>query len=317
MGRLPLIAAVGLALGGSVLFVAGCTCGGEAAVEAGAQAEPQAAGGRRARSPESAPPRQDIWPEAVIPLSRSHSATRVDVRPNAAVISNRGLVDGWPAHAIEGAQRAAEPGHPSWPRITIRVRLDTTSLDALVQGLEVARRVERAGSGSGRGSQVLDLRVASDVRFSLLRRILYAIGRAGYGHPRLLLGASEQQLVTFDWGRAPPPTGAPTLEQIRLAMHAIDRDETPSLPDAEAPRARVLLDGPRPRVFFGGALQHGPCALTAPSMVSACLRSLSASAVVLEVGDDVSVGRLMPWWQHLDAAAERVVLRQRAPSVRP
>src|SRR5690606_17273125 len=104
-------------------------------------------------------------------------ATVVTVHFDRIEVTNEALVASWPEDALARAQRSAEA--PDWPRIAEEIPL-SASPERLEAALALARRAERSATGEGTGAGAFNLRVASQVPFVEVERVLRAAARAGY-----------------------------------------------------------------------------------------------------------------------------------------
>lgn len=263
---------------------------------------------------ETAPPfrpaptaRVEAWPEALVDgIDHPTMATRVTVRPSRVDVENVAYVNTWPRSVRERAATAGEEGFPEWPRIDARLdapSVEDGALPALRELLEVARRAEAAAGGSGvggSGAGVFHLRVASDVPFAEVERVLRTAGLAGYSTPHLLLGSDEGALVSVPWPHGSRSAG-PSLESLRAAVAAVERGEEPSLPEdlSSGPRIELGADG------FEVSAAGQPIACADPR---ACLEALGDAAnITLVVGSEIPFDDVAPWLQRLPGDRARVI----------
>ncbi len=190
------------------------------------------------------------WPRALVPdLEPATPATEVTVRPDWVDLDNADLIATWPALELERAEAAARAGRPGWPRLSgsvTELEGDPIAIAPLRELLETARQAERAGTGAGTGAGAFNLRVASDVPFELVERVLYTASQAGYSSPRLLLDLDDGRRV-LPWPSA-PPRQAPTREQIEAALQG---HQAPGESEVEAAAPRATLDSDRITVATG------------------------------------------------------------------
>jgi hypothetical protein len=222
-----------LPISAALLLLSACDCSPDEPLPT---REPQPA--------EAAPaePTPDEWPTAQVPdLPPATPATVVTVRSARIDVDNHDLVATWPAPAVERARGEAPAGRADWPRLSIRLdepSADGSQIPALSDALETARRAERASTGAGSGAGVYNLRVANDVPYETVERVLYTASLAGYRAPRLLLRAGRGERM-MPWPRgAPRSADAPTEEEIAAALESVREGagaETPALGDAPGP----------------------------------------------------------------------------------
>lgn len=260
-----------------------CTCGSEESSDADRP--------RIARS-SVAGPADEAWPASVLAgLPPATPATVVTVHTTAIDVDNRELVATWPASALERASREVPRQETlDWPRIARRLEqppTDGARIPALQEALDLARRAERASSGAGSGGGVYNLRVASDVPFERVERVLYTASLTGYGVPRLLLRAgSEERMLPWPRGSAlvqdalsedeieaalaplreraaqrdPAASRAPGTAEAARARAENEVAGRPSDATSSARHPRVELGSDLVRAYLGDALQAPGCA---------------------------------------------------------
>jgi hypothetical protein len=188
-------------------------------------------------------------------LAPATPATEVTVRTGLVEVDNHALIATWPAEALARARAAAPPDAADWPRLSIRLEapgVDGRRIPALQHAFETARRAERAGSGAGSGARVYNLRVASDVPFATVERVLYSASLAGYGAPRLLLRAGGAERM-MPWPRAEAPgASAPTAAEIEAALATLRAPSAGAGPPPDEP--------PQPSVPPGTSASSGSAA---------------------------------------------------------
>ncbi|MCC6873298.1 MAG: hypothetical protein IT378_03235, partial [Sandaracinaceae bacterium] len=182
------------------------------------------------RGPTDAPAE---WPETDHALPNAMPATSIAVTRDAITVSNEGLIASWPS--ADRARAAGDPpeGEPRWPIVTRRIErpgAEGALLPALGEALALTRRAERAATGLGSGASQCNLRIAIDVPFEHVQRVLYTLGVAGYASPRVLYGAggSDRALALV-----PSPARGATPEEVAAALARI----APGAPSAPSPAA--------------------------------------------------------------------------------
>jgi hypothetical protein len=220
-------------------------------------------------------------------------ATEVSVRRDGIVVDNRDLIATWPEEAIERARAGASPDAPEWPHV--RATIDAADVPALSAALTEARRAERAASAHGSGAGLFNLRVANDVPFESVERVLYASALAGYVAPRIVVrsGPSDRMLL---WPAAPP---------------AIEDTHAP------APRVRSTPDGIEFRL---GKSPLDGCQLRRVSdpAIERCAHRLreeasGAGPVVLELAPELPFARAVAILVPLAAELDGMRVVSRAP----
>lgn len=256
------------------------------------------------------------WPRALVAdLAPATPATLVTVHRDRIEVENHALVATWPAADIARTRTDAPPDALDWPRIAGSVAdLDGAEMRIapLHELLATARRAERAASGAGHGAGVFNLRVASDVPFALVERVLYTAAQAGYGAPRVLLeaGGTERMLP---WPSA-PPRDAPTREEIEAALRAVERGTAPvghEVDDA-SPESRATLDAERLELRAGDEVVcaiEGPLEIRAVERCEARVDAEQRSALTVVVAPDLSFSRLTSALQTLSGFAQIRVTR--------
>lgn len=235
------------------------------------------------------------WPRALAPdLAPATPATEVTVRLDRIEVTNEALVASWPPDALARAQRTAEA--PDWPRIAERI--SPTESPALEAALERARRAERSATGEGTGAGAFNLRVASEVPFAEVERVLRASARAGYGAPLIVLEAGERERV-LPWPSARPGP-APSREEIEAAL----RGEEPSL-QAPPARARVALTNDHLSSAESTCAIQGPLERRALERCAHALRR-AGDRVTLEVAPDARFDRVASAMQILASLFDEV-----------
>lgn len=261
-------------------------------------------------------------------LPASVPATRLELRADGMHLANAELIASWPADALERAREGASD--PDWPTLDIRLPTpseQTGELPGLRRAFERARQAERSATGAGRGAGTYNLRVAEDVPYRALQRVLFTGAMAGYGPPRVLLG-SDSGPRYLAW---PPslPRNAPTPEQIAALVRGQPLPDDPdALPPPERPATVVLRADGTGLVQLAGATQRAGCAEPSdepdpvtfladvpPEAIRRCLDALrprtDENALTLAIDGEVRFGQLSPVLQHAAEVFETVRIRRR------
>ncbi len=219
-------------------------------------------------------------------------------------MDNHALVATWPPEDLARAAAEAPAGEDDWPRLSGSVTdLDDASLDIarLEELLSTARRAERASTGAGTGAGAFNLRVARDVPYALVERVLYSAARAGYGAPRILLEARDGPRM-LAWPTA-PPRSAPTREEIEAIVRGAT-DGQAQADVADEPHAILaasgiqLLDGERLACGLEGVID----AHRLERCASEVQRTTGRDTLTLRVAPEARFGRVVSALQPLARA---------------
>lgn len=233
------------------------------------------------REPASVGEPASEWPRAQAGALRATPATEVVVRADRVEVRNEALVATWPPEAMARAREASD--EPDWPRVVEVIERDEPSgvaMPALRAALERTRQAERSATGAGSGAGAFNLRVASEVPFEQVERVLYAAAQAGYGTPRVLLEADDgERMVVWPSARR---RHAPSRAQIEAALRGEALDTS-----SRAVGGRITLTNARIAARGDAPI----CAAEAPfdrEDFERCSRALGAGheRITLEVAPD-------------------------------
>lgn len=293
----------------------------------GCEARPAA---RLPAPPAAAAPSEDVSdPEAVVEdLAALSPATTVALSRSGLTVDNEALLASWPPDALARAQSAG--GAEGWPRVRAEMAFpsdETGELPALRAALSRTREAERSATGAGQGAGTYNLRVANDVPFRALQRVLFTSAMAGYGPPRVVLASSEG-LRLLPWP-ASLPRNAPTPEQIAALLRGTPLPEDPNAaPPPERPAQVVLRPDGALLVQLAEETQTAGCEVAStepdpvtllpsasPASIGRCLDVLhprsDEDAITLSIGADVPFARLSPVLQHATRVFDQVRIRRR------
>lgn len=253
------------------------------------------------------PPAEPEWPRAIDPdLPHATPATDVTVRRDRVDVDNAALVATWPADELSRARTEAPAGISDWPRVSFSVTSLGGELEIapLREHLATARRAERAGTGAGTGAGAFDLRVASDVPYELVERVLYSAAGAGYGAPRVVLDADDGARM-LAWPSARPGP-APSRDEIEAALRAVVEGRAPLDTSATANEPRAELSRERIELRMGHTVA---CTLDRASQATElepCARDLAhasgSETIALAVARDLAFARVIEAMQRLARA---------------
>jgi hypothetical protein len=279
----------------------------------------------------SSPPASETPPESVsadLPTARRFDlppvlpSLTIEVAPRGYAVSNRALVETWPAPERARAASLAPPDMPDFPVVEVTVpTVDPAPLlvpglrDALARAAEADRAREPGG-----GPSVFSIRAAPDVAWERVLRAIYAGGLTGYAEPWLVV-RTEAGERTIRLSLAEAPASAETRETIAAALAALgelggpielpaDPGSVVSAAEAAALPARVLLRLHEQGLYVRrglldvGADCRSPAIDASPAISSAsldrerlaaCIDALgSFDRVTVEASPDTAYGTLVP-----------------------
>jgi hypothetical protein len=246
----------------------------------------------------------------------------VEVTAGGYRVTNRALVETWPAPERAEAAAHAPPGAPDFPLVEREVlAADPAPLlvPALSEALGLTAQADRARAASaGGGPRVVSVRAAADVRWERVVRVLYAAAQHGYAEPWLVVAteAGERVLpLAMDAG----PIGADVRATIAEALAgleglgagvALPADPAAVLDTAEAAQPTLWLrrseDGLSVRRSDLGPLGpdcRTPASPAAPTLppgadgptLAACLDAAGPfTRAVVEASPELAFGAVVP-----------------------
>ena len=307
---------------GALIFtalLAGCGCDEPSLVAVPVEPAPEEPAAR-------APAAGELGAPALPRVTRSDlppalPSVTIEVTAGGYRVTNRALVETWPAPERAEAAAHAPAGEPDFPVVELDVPVaDPVPLrvPALGDALGRLAAADRARASAAGGPRVFAVRASTDVRWERIVGALYTAAQRGYAEPWLVVqSAAGERVLQLTVG------GAPLDASMRAAVAAalatleglgpdvvLPADPAAVLDEAEAAQAdlfvRVDEDGlrlRRPELGALGADCRTADALGAPTLprsgdVAALRTCLDAAApfalAIVEARPDLAYGAVVP-----------------------
>jgi hypothetical protein len=249
----------------------------------------------------------------------------IEVTAGGYRVTNRALVETWPASERAEAAAHAPPGEPDFPVVELDVPvadpapLRVPRVPALGDALGRLAAADRARTAAaGGGPRVFAVRASTDVRWERIVAALYTASQSGYAEPWLVVHSGEgERVLQLTFGGA--PLSANVREAVAAALAALEglgpdlalpAEPAAVLDEVEAAQANLFVrleeDGlwlRRPELGALGAdcrTADGRGAPTLPRSgdVAALRTCLDAAApfalAIVEASPDLAYGAVVP-----------------------